>query len=217
MPNQSQLIAQLVQSLLRGQRGKRPSKWLWLLVIGVVAYVLLAPWIAQRTGWTLPTLGDPPARSERTTRSEGKSERTADRSPPQVAGDLSELLTKIGREEFVSPAGLHYSRGSQHGHRLRHLEAHTRDEPNRVGSHGVYNTTDIATVVKLIDEAYRQAQTGQRTQKEYEEGREVYLVNLGRPIGYVGGESGRRQGNPPAKKLRLVLEGAQVITAFPVK
>lgn len=211
MPNQSQLIAQLLQSLLRGKRGQRPSKWVWLLMIGVVAYMLLAPWIAARTGWNLPTFTDQPARSERT------AERTADRSPPQVTGDLSELLTKVGREEFVSPAGLHYSRGSQHGHRLRHLEAHTRDEPNRVGSHGVYNTTDIATVIKLIDEAYRQAQAGQRTQTEYEEGREVYLVNLGRTIGYVGGESGARQGHPPAKKLRLVLEGEQVITAFPVK
>ncbi len=207
MPNQSQLVGQLLQSLARGQRGKRPSKWMWLLVIGVVAYVLMAPWIAARTGWNLPTLADPPARSER----------PVDRTPPQVSADLAKLLTKVGRDEFVSPAGLHYSRGSQHGHRLRHLEAHTRDEPHRVGSHGVYNTTDIAKVIQLIDEAYRQARRGERTRKEYEEGREVYLVNLGRPIGYVGGESGARQGNPPAKKLRLVLEGDQVITAFPVR
>ncbi len=192
MPNQSQLVGQLLQSLARGQRGKRPSKWMWLLVIGVVAYVLMAPWIAG-------------------------SERPVDRTPPQVSADLAKLLTKVGRDEFVSPAGLHYSRGSQHGHRLRHLEAHTRDEPHRVGSHGVYNTTDIAKVIQLIDEASRQARRGERTRKEYEEGREVYLVNLGRPIGYVGGESGARQGNPPAKKLRLVLEGDQVITAFPVR
>jgi hypothetical protein len=40
-------------------------------------------------------------------------------------------------------------------------------------------------------------------------------ADLRRRIGFVGGQQGWRQGNPPATHVRLVLEDDRVITAFP--
>jgi hypothetical protein len=41
------------------------------------------------------------------------------------------------------------------------------------------------------------------------------MVDLGRRIGYIGGQTGKRKNYPAASHLRLVLEGQNVITAFP--
>ena len=69
----------------------------------------------------------------------------------------------------------------------------------------------------LVDEAYRQALGGDNTRVEQEDERTVYTVNLGRRIGYIGGESGNRRGRPAARHLRLVLEGSDFVTAFPYR
>jgi hypothetical protein len=46
--------------------------------------------------------------------------------------------------------------------------------------------------------------------------RTVYTVDMGRSVGFVGGQTGAALGNPTASHIRLVLEGTDVITAFPV-
>ncbi|MCH5373093.1 MAG: hypothetical protein JJ992_03890 [Planctomycetes bacterium] len=68
----------------------------------------------------------------------------------------------------------------------------------------------------MIDEAYLLVKRrSPQVQSRREQGRMVYDVDLKRRIGFIGGQEGRRKGNPPATHVRLVLEDDRVITAFP--
>lgn len=126
------------------------------------------------------------------------------------------ILREVQPDRFLSPAGLMYGPGSQEGHRLKHLERHTRDAPSRPGKHGVFEG-DMPVVLQLIDEAYAMARVGDPNVSKDEQGdRAVYTIDMERTIGFVGGREGNARGKPPAEQLRLVLEGNQVITAFPL-
>lgn len=127
-------------------------------------------------------------------------------------------LQKSGRQIWESTAGLKYGPGSQEKHRLKHVMRHATDQPRRPGKHGVFaGGGDQDKVLALIDEAYLKAlQGGKAVQKKREGQRTVYTVDMQRPVGYVGGQIGNRLGKPPANKIRLVLEGPNVITAFPM-
>ena len=125
------------------------------------------------------------------------------------------LLKDVGREVYISPAGLRYTRGSEEGHRLKHIEKHLKDIPDRPGKHGVFDG-DMAQVLRWIDDAFTRGKQGAKgVRKREEDGRTVYEVPFAKTIGYVGGRDGKRDNNPDAKRLRLVVEGDQVITAFP--
>jgi hypothetical protein len=127
-------------------------------------------------------------------------------------GKLQEIRPKV----FESTAGLIYTPGSQEGHRIKHVLAHAQDEPNRDGPHGVFD--DKEKVFAILDEAYVLIKEHSSQVSENDEGdRTVYEVNLKRRIGYVGGSTGRRMGNPSANYVRMVLEDREVITAFPVR
>ena len=165
-------------------------------------------------GVDLPGLGD-------LTGNEAPQPTPEVRSPPKTSqtagGGIDRILQDGSRESYESPAGLQYVRGSQHGHRLKHVMAHTVDQPDRPGQHGVFGVSTPEEVVALVDEAFQQALTGEDTSAKHERERTIYTVNLRRPIGVIGGESGNRRGRPEARHLRLVLEDRQVITAFPVR
>ena len=126
------------------------------------------------------------------------------------------LLKEVGREEYVSPAGLRYTRGSEEGHRLKHIERHLADIPDRPGRHGVFEG-DMAGFLRLLDEAYTRAEKGEKgtSKTEDEDGMMKYEVTFPKPIGFIGGRDGARQKNPDAKRLRMILAGDRVITAFP--
>jgi hypothetical protein len=70
--------------------------------------------------------------------------------------------------------------------------------------------------LQTIDLAYQRAKAGQRTTTEVDGERTIHTVDLGKRIGYVGGSEGRRRRNPMARRVRLVLEGKYVVTAFPL-
>lgn len=62
-------------------------------------------------------------------------EETAGRSPPKKVE-----LKQVGREAWLSPAGLRYQGHDPEGlNRVEHIERHTRDIPNRDGPHGVFD------------------------------------------------------------------------------
>lgn len=125
------------------------------------------------------------------------------------------LLQDTGGKRYLSPAGLQYNPGSEEGHRLKHVERHLKDDPNRPGKHGVFDG-DMAQVIRWIDDAYTRGKRGAKgVRKSEEDGRTVYEVPFDQPIGYIGGRDGNRANHPPAKRLRLVLDGVKVITAFP--
>jgi hypothetical protein len=72
-------------------------------------------------------------------------------------------------------------------------------------------------VIGTIDEAYGLARAdGPGVSVAQQGARTVYTVDMGRIVGYVGGQAGAALGNPAASHVRLVLEGTNVITAFPV-
>jgi len=125
------------------------------------------------------------------------------------------VLREIGRERYISPAGLLYTPGSAEGHRLEHLRRHTADQPSRPGKHGVFDG-GMEGALASIDKAYEKAKAGQRTTKETDGNRIIYTVDMGKRIGFVGGRDGNRQRKPMARRLRMVLEGNRVITAFPL-
>jgi hypothetical protein len=125
------------------------------------------------------------------------------------------MLREVSRDRFISPAGLQYTPGSAEGHRLEHLRRHTKDDPGRPGSHGVFDG-DMEGALKTIDRAYDRAKKGQRTTKKVDDGRTIYTVDMGQRVGFVGGRDGGRKRNPMARRVRLVLEGTQVITAYPL-
>ena len=70
----------------------------------------------------------------------------------------------------------------------------------------------------VLDEAYTLIKAKSPQAKLREEGAQaVYEVDLGRRIGFVGGQSGERRNHPPARRVRMVIEdGNEVITAFPI-
>lgn len=149
---------------------------------------------------------------------------SSNRPPPGSSSDSKESrpelgqLQKSGNQVWESTAGLTYGPGSQEKHRLKHVMRHATDQPRRPGKHGVFaGEGEQAKVLALIDEAYLKALQGGRTVQKKQDGqRTVYTVDMQRPVGYVGGQVGNRMGKPPANKIRLVLEGSSVITAFPM-
>ncbi len=134
----------------------------------------------------------------------------------QESSKSSDFLTEVGPDRYRSPAGLFYTRGSEEGHRLKHIAKHLQDQPTRPGSHGVFDG-DLNQVLCWIDEAYQKAKKGDRSARTFKEddGSTKYEVTFDKQIGYVGGSDGKSQGNPPAKRLRLIVRGQNVTTAFP--
>jgi hypothetical protein len=128
---------------------------------------------------------------------------------------LHGLLQEISKDHYLSPAGLIYGPGSAEGHRLDHLGRHIKDQPNRPGKHGVFDG-GMQGALKTIDDAFKRAQKNQRTTKTIDRNRTIYTVDLGKRVGFVGGQDGRRRRNPMARRVRLVLEGKRVITAYPM-
>ena len=125
------------------------------------------------------------------------------------------LLREVSADRFISPAGLLYTPGSAEGHRLEHVRRHTENDPGRPGSHGVFDG-GMEGMLQTIDQAYERAKKGQRTTKKTDQGRTIYTVDMGKRVGYVGGRDGGRRRNPMARRVRLVLEGNRVITAYPM-
>ena len=202
-------VARLLERLFRATKGRLSLQALVVLCVGVVLYVAIIRPMAERSfGISLPELveleGDQPSQKPR------------DDSSGIQNAEASDLLEPIGRNRYRSPAGIVYGPGSAHGHRFDHLMAHTRNEPDRVGSHGVFSPGDAETVVALLDEAYKLAESGSAEKTSFDEGRTTYTVDLGRKIGYIGGQSGARRGQPSASHMRLVLSSDRLITAYPV-
>jgi|694.fasta_scaffold07749_10 hypothetical protein len=138
-------------------------------------------------------------------------------NPESNAGETApyEILRKTASEVYVSAEGLRYTRGSEEGHRIKHLARHLEDMPERSGNHGVFEGGWQITLNR-IDEAYRRSKQGDsKTKVRKEEDRLIIETEFNEVIGYIGGREGARKGNPTTRRLRLVTEGDRFITAFP--
>ena len=219
MARNPQQLAQIAMRLWQATRGKLSAPMvIGLVVLALLYAAVIQPAIEARFGVALPSIDAPADPTPKAKPSKPSGRPQGDNADTPIApSDLPEVLTDVGRGAYRSPAGLRYTRGSVHGHRLAHLLSHARDDPDRPGQHGVFDEDDPAAVVSLVDEAYEQALAGENTRTRREDERTVYEVDLGRRVGYIGGESGNRRGRPRAEHVRLVVEGDRLITAFPFR
>ncbi len=132
-------------------------------------------------------------------------------------GSTGPVLKKVGKNQWMSPAGLRYSGLDPQGKtRVEHIMRHAKDDPKRNGPHGVFAKGEQAQVFALIDEAWKLAE--KRKLRPNREGpRSTYSISMGRRIGYLGGSTGRSRGKPDLKRLFIVFETGtkNIITAFP--
>lgn len=127
------------------------------------------------------------------------------------------ILKTIGRDRYESPAGLIYAPGSEEGHRLAHIARHLEDQPDRPGSHGVFDG-DMASFLIAIDDAYKRARGHAKgTKSRVEDGMTIIEAPFDQTIGYLGGSEGARKKNPKLRKMRLVVRDRNLITAFPIQ
>ncbi len=152
------------------------------------------------------------ASSNGTESSKTPSSTAKSKSPPQSVEDY---LKEVGKNRFESPAGLIYKPGSEEGHRLKHIERHLRDIPERSGSHGVYEGSMVEFLIAIDDAVTRAKRKLKGTSMEEDDGAMVYEASFDKPIGFLGGETGKRKKNPKVKKMRVVIQDDAVITAFP--
>lgn len=152
------------------------------------------------------------------TKPSGEPTKSTASSKTQQQDDLKyRILKPLGRDRYESPAGLIYAPGSEEGHRLSHIARHLEDQPDRPGSHGVFDG-DMAAFLVAIDDAYKRARGHAKgTKSRLEDGMTIYEAPFDQTIGYLGGTEGARKKNPKLKKLRLVLRDRNLITAFPIQ
>lgn len=127
-------------------------------------------------------------------------------------------LRKVGVDTWDSSGGLRYAGLDPDGlNRVQHVIRHSGDDLARAGKHGVFDAGRSGTL-GVIDEAWVLAQKGGSGVTAVTKGnRTVYTVDMGRRVGYVGGQAGAAAGNPAANYVQIVIEnGKEVITAFPV-
>jgi RHS repeat-associated protein len=129
-------------------------------------------------------------------------------------------LKQAGPGVWESSGGLRYGADPNHGNRVQHVLRHSVDDPMRAGAngHGVFDAGRTGTL-GVIDEAWQIAQRGGSNVTVTTQGtRTVYNVDMGRRVGYTGGQAGGAAGHPAANNVRIVVEGTNdLITAFPFR
>lgn len=153
------------------------------------------------------------ASSNDTASSKSPSSTAKSKSPPQSVEDY---LKEVGKNRFESPAGLIYKPGSEEGHRLKHIERHLSDMPDRPGSHGVFDGSMVEFLIAIDDTVTRAKRKLKGTSMKEDDGAMVYEAGFDKPIGFLGGETGKRKKNPKVKKMKVVVRDDAVITAFPL-
>ncbi|MBC8350649.1 MAG: hypothetical protein H8E66_01600 [Planctomycetes bacterium] len=136
---------------------------------------------------------------------------TAGRSPPKTVE-----LKQVGREAWMSPAGLRYQGHDPEGRtRVEHILRHTRDIPDRDGPHGVFDGGK-GVAFAVIDEAWQIAER-QKRRPNAEDERSSYLIRMSRRVGYLGGRTGKQRGHPALDRVFIVFETdtKNIVTAFP--
>ena len=126
-------------------------------------------------------------------------------------------LKEVKRGVWESEAGMVYSgRDAEGKTRMEHVLRHTRNIPDRAGTHGVFTVDEEQAVFALIDEAWLLGKK-KGIRADVEGHSATYTIPMGRKIGYAGGRSGGSRGNPALYKMFIVVRtGTQeVITAYP--
>jgi len=125
-------------------------------------------------------------------------------------------MMEVKQGTWVTTAGLRYTgRDAKGMTRKAHVLRHAKDQPNRTGSHGVFDANGD-DVFKVIDEAWGLIKS-KNIRPSTEGDSQTYLVPMGRKIGYLGGKNGARRKNPALRSIFIVVRKGtkDVVTAFP--
>jgi len=209
------------------------QKWLtkkrilcFALIIAATVYTLLQPKLDEWTGLDLPDLGEPQTQTQPNLKNPNTNTKSAAdgvKAPTANNKRRSEnkatgfRLDRLDASTVQTPAGLQYS-VSNRENRIDHVMRHAVDDPDRDYAHGVFSESSQDAILRLLDKAYELIQSNSsQVQHEPadEAGRVAYTIQMPQTIGYVGGKSGRKQSYPKTNRLKLVLEGQRVITAYP--
>ncbi len=128
-----------------------------------------------------------------------------DAIPPSSFDDLGDGV-------YRSELGLVYGSDPKYPNRIAHVRAHGSDVADRTVPHGVFFDDPL----EMTDAAWRIARGGGAIATT--SGRRTsYFVDMGRPIGWIGGAPGAAFDNPPVRYIRLIIQDAdEVITSYPV-
>lgn len=196
------------------------------VVLLIVGYQYSRPTLERWVGRPLPSLNENEQANSNdpspSSRSSASSDRDYTAKLPQgttkkKSGGLFKLK-EVGRDRFESPAGLLYTMGGGGEHRIDHVMRHAVDMPNRP-AHGVFvGGGDQDAVLGLIDDAYELVKAkSPKAKYEASRGNDLWDVDMGRKVGFDGGKKGKKNGGRSLNKVRMVLDGNRVITAFPVR
>ena len=136
--------------------------------------------------------------------------------PRKKSGTADFKLKKIGDESWLSPAGVKYvGRDPQGLSRLEHVLRHASDIPNRAGPHGVFDGDDNGALA-TIDDAWKKIQR-EKIKPKNEGARSSFTVPMGRRVGFLGGQTGKRKRHPALRRVFIVVRTgtSEVVTAFP--
>jgi hypothetical protein len=219
--------AQAMQAELAAQAmiGARTRNWILVMATALVGMVIMAVLLIAlvlihhfagtesqgstasggKTDWSGDELGDAP--SDWPSPADPPAPPT---NPPPLAGDNCQppagSLRQTDSGTFESPGGLVYGPDPLFGSRVQHVLNHTSDNAARSGDFGVFDVGDTpCDVFYLLDEAWRKVQSGDSITRS-QGARTAYDVDMGRTIGYAGGQGGAAAGNPQAFWVRLVVE-----------
>ena len=143
-------------------------------------------------------------------------ENEAGGSAPAKAKNEDDFFASIKGDTKTSPAGLVYTMGPRREHRVEHVMNHAKDVPSKP-VHGVFIGSRLE-ILEMIDEAYELVKAkSSQVKTSSSRGKMEHLVDMKRNTGYEGGAKGKRSNNRKLGKVKLVLDGKKVITAFPTR
>ena len=188
------------------------------VVLLVVGYGAARPKLEKWLNMDLPSLTnqDDGHRDDRGNNDDQYNAQLPNQNSGSNASSKSEdeFFASISGDRKTSPAGLVYTMGPRREHRVEHVMNHRKDNTSKP-AHGVFEGSRL-DVLQLIDEAYEVVKAGSnRVVSENSSGKKTHVVDMNRNVGYDGGAKGKRNGHKKLGKVKLVLDGNRVITAFP--
>ena len=97
---------------------------------------------------------------------------------------------------------------------IDHVLLHCADNTSKP-VHGIF-VGNAVEVMQMIDEAYEMTKSGSnKVDSEKSGDRMTHTASMGRVVGHTGGKKAQRDGPRELRKIKLVLAGKTVITAFP--
>ena len=193
------------------------------LALIVIGYSYSRPTLEKWFNVSLPALTDQNQRRDSSNNSPSPSSTSNEGSykvtlPTDANSSGKFAIKEVGRDRYETPAGLLYTMGPRGEHRIEHVMRHAKDQPSRP-AHGVFlGDGDQDAVLQIIDDAYSLVKKkSPRAKYESSDGKDKYDVDMQRKVGFDGGQKGQRNSHRALNKVRMILDGNRVITAFPVK